>query len=551
MAEGDRFELSSPHLEAIARQRRVVQNFDILLVDPDQFDSIEAIVESRFDFIDDPETCTDSVWWNWSEGNAVPWASKRLQRYNVPGYLHLLEEGVDIVSVILEETRRRGLEVFYSHRMNGADNDPQYKEDKGAYIDDDANRYLIPFKEDNPQWMITRPHTRSPALNFEFAEVRSWVLKNLREVAEEFDFDGIELDFARNPPFLPPGRAWQLRDCMTEFMRSVRAMTLEVETKRGRPFLLAARVPETPPGCHYDGLHVERWADEQVVDLLVLGCRNFEVDVAAFRRAVAGTPIKLYCALDEHHSSDGYTAPPIEVLRGVFANWNHQGADGIQTFNWKYGPDPGELHWPLHLQAYRELGDPVKIRLEDKVFVLNRRGGGHGPRVIPNPEDWRTPWRGFHNSNMLAQLPAALASDGRADTLLTLYVGDDVNAEVDRLDRITLRLLLNDPGAAALPDDQRLEAILVREFLVPPRVGGPGPMHHWTTPPKRGIERDVEVRLNNIPLDVGREESSWLLFDVAPSTLAVGENLVGVRVGGRLGGEAMLVEKLELAVTYR
>ena len=55
MAEGDRFELSSPHLEAIARQRRVVQNFDILLVDPDQFASIEAIVESRFAFIDDPE----------------------------------------------------------------------------------------------------------------------------------------------------------------------------------------------------------------------------------------------------------------------------------------------------------------------------------------------------------------------------------------------------------------------------------------------------------------------------------------------------------------
>ena len=548
----DRFELTAAHVEAIERRRQVVQNFDILLIDPDQFDSVEAIIESRFNFIDDTETCIDSVWWNWSEGNAVPWASKRLQRYNVPGYLRLIEEGIDIVSVVLAETRKRSLEVFYSHRMNGSDNDPQYKEDQGAYIDDDENRYLIPFKENNPQWMITRPYTKSPALNFEFAEVREWALDNLREVAEEFDFDGIELDFARNAPFLPPGKAWRLRDCMTAFVQSVRSMMLEVEANRGRPFLLAARVPETLVGCHFDGLHVEQWAAEQMVDLLVLGCRNFEVDVAAFRRTVQGTPIKLYCALDDHHSSDGYCAPPIEVLRGVFANWYHQGVDGIQTFNWKFGPDPGELHWPLHLQAYRELGDPAKIRHEDKVFVLNRRGGGHGPSVIPNPEEWTTPRRGYHNSNMLAQLPAALANDGKADTLLILYVGDDVNAEIDRLDRITLRLLLNDPGAAALPDDDRLEPILVREFVVPPRVGGPGPMHHWTEPPQKGIERDVEVRINNIPLEAAREEQGWLLFDVAPESLGVGEALVGVRVSGRPErGEAMLLEKLELSVVYR
>ena len=66
-----RFELSPSHLEAVERQRRVIQNFDILLVDPDQYDSVEAIGESRFTFIDDPDTCTDSVWWNWSEGNVV------------------------------------------------------------------------------------------------------------------------------------------------------------------------------------------------------------------------------------------------------------------------------------------------------------------------------------------------------------------------------------------------------------------------------------------------------------------------------------------------
>ena len=127
-----RFRLSEAHVEAVNRRRRVIQNFDVLLIDPDAYESIDALVENRFTFLDDPETCTDSVWWNWTEGNVVPYASQRLPTYNVPGYRRWLEEGVDIVGIFLEETRRRGLEVFYTHRINGGDNDPNYKEDKGC-----------------------------------------------------------------------------------------------------------------------------------------------------------------------------------------------------------------------------------------------------------------------------------------------------------------------------------------------------------------------------------------------------------------------------------
>jgi len=129
---------------------------------------------------------------------------------------------------------------------------------------------------------------------------------------------------------------------------------------------------------------------------------------------------------------------------------------------------------------------------------------------------------------------------------------DDVHAVSDRV-QITLRLLLNDPGAADLSEDERLEAVLVREHIVPPRVGGPGPSHHWTTPPKRGIEKDIEVRINNILLDGAREDDSWLLFGVAPNQLATGANLVGVRIAQRASriAEPMLIEKLELSVIYK
>ena len=119
----------------------------------------------------------------------------------------------------------------------------------------------------------------------------------------------------------------------------------------------------------------------------------------------------------------------IEVLRGVAANWWHQGADGIQAFNWNYGEGYPytDQDWPGHLQAYREIGDPVLLNGKDKTFVVERRGGGHGPTVIPNPEDWSTPRHAYANTNMKAQLPVALSNDERVDTMLRLCVADAVD----------------------------------------------------------------------------------------------------------------------------
>ena len=182
-----------------------------------------------------------------------------------------------------------------------------------------------------------------------------------------------------------------------------------------------------------DGLDVETWAREELVDIFTLGCRSFDVDVAAFRRITEGTHIKLYPVLDDHHSTDGYRFPPIEVFRGVMANWLHQGADGLQTFNFayassetleKYGMRDTWTGWPTHLRFYRELADVDAMNQRSKVFVAQRRGGGHGPFVVPNPEDWSTPRWMYFNTNMLAPLPADLDPDGRADTLLHVYVGE-------------------------------------------------------------------------------------------------------------------------------
>ena len=536
-------QLSPEHIDALNRRRRVIINFDVIAADGARFATkeIEQLVEWKFMFADEPGTHIDSICWSWGEGHQAPYPSEVLPLYDSPGFKKWSDDGINIVQVFLEASKQRGIEAFFSYRINGSDND------LGPVAE-------IPMKEAHPDWLI---HTwnANGYWNFAIEGVHEYKLSILREAAENYDFDGIELDFARVCPVLPPGHQWEYRDRLTDFIRATREMLLEVARKRGRPLLLAARVPENLEGCHFDGIDAETWAQEELLDIFVMGCRSFDVDIPAFRRITAGTNIKLYPCIDDHHASDGYQWPPIEVMRGVAANWYQQGADGIETFNFAHATPEGtdrtvgqmylEKGWGTHRQAYHEIGDSNALKHKDKIFVVQRRGGGHGTTVIPNPEDWSTPRFMYFNTNMFGSLPAPLDNDGVVDTLLTIAVADDVAAEADRVDQIALRLLLSDLEAESLPEDRRLQPVTVAT------IGHPGTLQN--IPAAKGIEDQIEVRVNNILLGTPAAEEGWLVFAVQPKFLAVGDNLVGVRVTERPTEvrHQILIEKLEVHIEYR
>ena len=528
--------LSDEHIAAAGRDRRIIINFDTISGDR-QFGGRDPaeLVKWKFHVIDAADVQIDSVWWGWGEGNQSPWPSRIMPLYDAEGYRKWKDQGVDIAAIFAEESKKRGLEAFYNFRINGSDND------LGPFR-------RIPMKLKHPDWLIHTWPGPVGLWNFAIPEVRSYKLSILREIAERFDYDGISLDFARVCPVLPPGKAWANRDKMTEFLREFRSITREVAHQRGRPLLVGVRIPENLEGCHFDGLDIETWVREGLVDVLALGIRSFDVDIAAFRRIAAGTHVKLYPCVDDHHASDGYATPPIDIYRGVAANWWQQGADGIQTFNFNHAPDfPYRGVWETHLQAYREIGSPGTLHRKNKRFVVQRRGGGHGPTVIPNPQDWTTPRWMYFNTNMLAPLPAPLANDGKADTLLTIAVADDVTSGREHLEEIALRVLLSDPSAQDLPKDQRLPEVTVAT------IGHPGG-RLVNTPAAKGIENLIEARLNNAHLGQPRPEDGWLVFAKLPSELfAVGPNLVGLRLTHPRpkAAEPILIEKLEVEVQYR
>lgn len=563
---------SKEHVAAVNRRRRVFFMFDVIHGDP-KFTNItpEDLVKLSFTFADEKGSHIDCISWNWSTGNQAPYPSKVLPLYDHPGYRKWIADGIDIMRVFLEATHKRGIEAFHSYWINGADNDL-------------VGTSAIPLKEAHPDWLLPPPwddEKRGFFWNFAIPQVRQLKLQALREVAENYDFDGIEIDFSEGVICLPLGRQWELRDLMTDFMRSVRSMTMEVAAKRGRPLLLAARVPENLEGCHVDGLDIETWADEVLLDIIAMGRRSYDVDVAAFRRITAGTHIKLYASSDEHHSSDGYDWPPIEVLRGVLANWWRQGIDGVYTHNWTYAmPADADrigalLHdrqaASVHRQLLHEMGDAEALRHEDKTFVLQRRGGGGSG--APATIEWVTP-RFYAHTNMFAPLPADLANDGKADTLLRLVVADDIADEAQRIDDVTLRMILHDAAGGEYayfstvprhhhgPDGQvtydssptppppPIEGRMARAIIAVFK----GVDYLCNCPPVKGIQKRIEVRINNALLPEPSVEDGWLVFkSVKPELFAVGENLVGVRVAGRApdAKRPLSIEKLELHVDYR
>jgi hypothetical protein len=405
-------ELPAEHCEAVRRRRRriVVQQdvYDVLLAYAKQRAGAAApfgaFCDAVFADVDEPGSQIDAIWWDIS-GNAVGsvFPSGVAPRDPIPLVRQWHAEGVDWVDQLVKETRRRKLEVFWNHRFSEVDLLP------------DATRttQADPLKVQHSDWVTPAKWWPHGMWNAAVRELRAFKVALLRELVIRFDLDGLQIDFSRHIPCLPVGRQWELRGEVTEFMRMVRVMLLEVAQKRGRPLLLAAKVPETLEGCQIDGLDVTTWGEQRLVDVLTLGSRTMDVDVESLRTAV-GAAVQLQPCFDDHHATDGYRYGSSEFLRGVFANHFARGADSVVTFNWSVAPPAvlagiGAESGPLtHEIAYKEVGDPRIMSGKDKIFAVERRGG--------------YPWaEGYFNRNDGAPLPMLLTGK---DPALTLHISE-------------------------------------------------------------------------------------------------------------------------------
>ena len=121
---------------------------------------------------------------------------------------------------------------------------------------------------------------------------------------------------------------------------------------------------------------------------------------------------------------------------------------------------------------------------------------------------------------------------------------EEARKERDRIETLTLRLLLSDLAAQGIPAQQRIAATRMWTYHRHPEDN---------IPPLKGIEQRIEVRINNLLLPSSRIENGWLLFDVQPQQVARGNNLIGIRVAAHPEEhhQEIRIEKVELAIDYR
>jgi len=283
--------------------------------------------------------------------------------------------GHDAMDLATAFARRHGREIFLSLRIND-NHDCLEKVEKPGPM-------LSPFKVDNPE--VRFGHgcrlkcCYANAADFAQEKVRAFVRKFVRGYLENYDLDGIEFDFFRHPQLFRTvglgGHATAAElATMTQLMKDFRAMADEVGRKRGRPFLLGARVPDSFAYCKAIGIDLDAWFKAGTLDFLVVGgyyqLNAWKTSVEAVHRY----GVKCYASLDETRIPN---VKDVRCLPGRddkacwiarIAAAMASGADGVNLFNLAYFNH--EVQRQIMSYDIRDL-DGI-----DKIYFATYVGGG-------------------------------------------------------------------------------------------------------------------------------------------------------------------------------
>ena len=252
------------------------------------------------------------------------------------------KEGTDALEMAAAYCRRRGLEIFVSIRMNDT------HDNRGSQP---PSSHFSLFKQQHPEClmgtMTNRPrYCAWTAVDFAHAVVRDHVRRFVREFLENYDIDGIEYDFFRHLQLFKTvangADATQAElDLMTALMRDLRTIADEVGRRRGKPFLVAVRVPDSVDFCRVIGIDIERWVHESIVDMVIgtgyFQCNPWHVMADVVHRNGG----KFYAALDEPRNAT--KRAPLGMLpgRGLSVPFYRarmaaalaEGVDGVYFYN--------------------------------------------------------------------------------------------------------------------------------------------------------------------------------------------------------------------------
>ena len=182
-------------------------------------------------------------------------------------------------------------------------------------------------------------------------------------------------------------------ELMTDLVRQIREEVLEASSRRGKAILLSVRILPTLNQNRYFGFDIQNWVKQGYVDLIVVGGGYDPFTMPAKDMIDHGHQwgVPVYVCL----SSSGFTHTiadgrffstdtsqwnqssaqasdlvALQSWRAAAANAWFSGADGIMTFN-LFPKYPGSRATTMARQVWKEIGDPKKLRYQDKLYAID------------------------------------------------------------------------------------------------------------------------------------------------------------------------------------
>ena len=214
------------------------------------------------------------------------------------------------------------------------------------------------------------PDNGRACFDFSIDAVREERLALIREVVQNYEVDGFELQMNYVPYYFHPERIQGGAAIMTKWIAEVREL---LTNARGAAAELVVRVPGLPY-CEAQGLAVRDWCAEGLVDVLIAenadGNRcDPNYDYRPMVAIASGTDSRVIASVYSYLNSDRLDQAPLPMIRAAACNAWAQGVDGIYVNQWYH-------MWPFDGSFYeklREIAFPDLMMSKDKsVRTLQR-----------------------------------------------------------------------------------------------------------------------------------------------------------------------------------
>ena len=294
------------------------------------------------------------------KSRTVPYEEHRkwwYERYgtDVGVYLDYLLRGGDIVDDFIEICNETKQMPFISVRMNDGHHLENINKPKGE-IQSWMSDFLSRFYHDNQKYVLGNsesPDWSQKVLDWTNKEVRDYKYKLIRDLCENYDIDGLELDFIRYYSYfnIQNTTSDERVQIITDFVSDVRKL-LDATSVNGKYRYLSVRVPSTYGMLDYLGLDIQRLSNVGV-DIFNVSpsyVNDTQPDISEIKNAAGNKFVCVeitHCNLQGSNKSgayDGFTfarTTPNQIYTTAHYAYA-RGADGVSAFNFAYYREHGE-----------------------------------------------------------------------------------------------------------------------------------------------------------------------------------------------------------------